>query len=76
MNWTVEQLLGEIAGILVSLENGNDKRAREMAELIVGDTDYHAHAFEEYVEEFGEDDLPFTDELVEDFLDGKDVSGE
>lgn len=54
--WTVEQLLGEIAGILVGLENGNETRAREMAELIVGDTEYHAQAYQEYVEEFGSDE--------------------
>ena len=53
--WTVKQLLGEIAAILIRLENGKEDDARYMAEQIIGDTDYHAKAFEEYAEEHKEE---------------------
>lgn len=50
----LDQFNGEIAAILIRLENGRSDDARQMAELLVGDTDYHALAYEEYTEEFGE----------------------
>ena len=47
-------LKGEIAGILVRLETGRQQDALEMTRLLVGDTDLHARAKQEYNEQFGE----------------------
>lgn len=51
MNWTPEQLLGEIAGILVRLEEGRPNDALYMATVIVGGTMYHEAAKSEFAEE-------------------------
>ncbi len=53
-DWTAEKLLAEIAAILVRLENERTDDAKKMAELIVGDTEYHAEAFKEFEAEFPE----------------------
>lgn len=52
---TRKQLYGEIAAILVRLENGKVDDAKEMAGLIVGDTRWHGAAFEEYRTEYPEE---------------------
>lgn len=63
-SWTVEQLLSQVADILVRLENDKADDAMELAGRIVGDTEYHARAYQEYVEEFGDEEA-----------DGEDVNG-
>ncbi len=67
MNWTVEQLLGEIAAILVRLENGRVEDAHFMAVVIVGGTMYHERARAEFAEEISliEESSLASDELPE-----------
>ncbi len=51
MDRTTDQLLGEIAAILVALEEGRTSDAREMAEMIVGGSDFHRAARAEQADE-------------------------
>lgn len=50
VNWTVEQLLGEIAAMLVRLENGEAAHAHTMGYNIVGHTEFYKQARAEYQE--------------------------
>ena len=55
MKWTVKELMGEIAAVLVRLERDDAFAARTMLEMIVDDKAY-ARAVKEYEKEFGGED--------------------